>query len=527
MVAGGAAWTPVLRWAVHTALIAGGIVLFRAALIRKSYFAQVGALCALLPGFAVLRLPGGWSLAAAALAWVSAAQTGPVYVCAGAAFMTAFHPDAAPCYTSFCLCALLYRLLRSRPAAACAAACGICTLTGLQFQSYGFSACAAAGALAAVFLRPDRFLPEPPRAALPKHPARKELRQAARALAQAADMLDSKDTDPRRELAAVLDSAEEQVCRNCAKHRSCREYAEQNAVEFSGHAAEILTSGAAKEDLPPSFLDRCIHPDAFLTAVNDAVDAGRAGQRFRRRLAETRRAAMAQYSLMGGLLDRLCDQLYAPERPVNFAPEISVRAEGRGGSQLSGDRGAAFAGPGATYYVLLCDGMGTGAPAAKESAGAVGLLRRLLLSGADAEGALRALNGIYLLRDDGCFSTVDLLRINLTSGDAILYKWGASASYLKRNRGLRRLGGAGLPPGLDEDGSPEALHLNLDRGGVLVLLSDGLSDAQTQRRLEHCGSLRPEDVAGSVFVGREPAADDCTAVAVRLRRAGQREPVPV
>ena len=62
---------------------------------------------------------------------------------------------------------------------------------------------------------------------------------------------------------------------------------------------------------------------------------------------------------------------------------------------------------------------------------------------------------------------------------------------------------------------------------MLVLLSDGLSGKETAQRLEHCDSLDPRDVARSLFAGRAPGADDCTAVCVRLRRAVQREPVAI
>ena len=400
-------------------------------------------------------------------------------------------------------------------------------IVGARTRCFGFSACAAAGTALAMLLHPERILPQPPRAPLPRFPAQRELRQAALAMEQASAMLCEPKADPRRELEAILEAGEEQVCRNCAKYASCRGGQDPPfAAEFSQNAAHILSNGEVTvRDLP--MLSHCIHPDAFLTAVNDAMDDERAGRRIRRRLREARTAAQAQYALMGDLLRQLAERLYGQEHPVHFSPEIFAHGVGRSGSTVSGDRGAAFAGPGATYYVLLCDGMGAGEAAARESRQALELLRTMLLSGADARSALRALNGVYLLRDDGCFSTVDLLRINLTSGDAILYKWGAAASYLKRSRGLRLLGGAGLPPGLGPDEGAEQIHLNLDRGDVLVLLSDGLAGQETRRRLEHCRSLSPQDVARSLFAGRGPGADDCTAVAVRLKRIGQREPVSV
>ena len=518
------------RWLSNTAAVAADAGLFRAAQDRRNRAARVGAFCAMLLGLNTLHLAGGWNAAVPVLAWAVSGPAGLTYACAGSAALAAFSPAMAPCAAAFCLGAVVHRLLKARPAElSCAAVCLVYCLAGIRLQSLGFSVCAMAGSIAALLLRPERLLPAQSGVRLPEHPAQRELRQAAKALAQAAEMLTASEPDQDREIAAIFDEAGAQVCRNCAKFRTCwQENGAQLSEDLTRGARGAMARGAAViEDLPPRFLDRCVHAEAFLTAINDAMDDSRARLQRVRRLRETSTAVQAQYKLMEKLLQRLSERLYIPDAPVNYQPEISVQAAGRGGSAISGDRGAAFAGPEATYYVLLCDGMGTGSDAAAESLRAVGLLRRLLLCGMDAESALKALNGVYILRDNGCFSTVDLLRINLTSGDAILYKWGAAPSYLKRSRGLRLLGGTNLPPGLDRNGHMETIRLSLDHGGVLVLVTDGLGGKEAQKRLDSCGSLIPQDVAASLFAGRAALTDDCTAVAIRLRRAAVREPVPV
>ena len=519
----------VVCWLRDIAAAAGGIALFRAARDRENHAARVGVFCAVLLGLNAVAAAGGWNAAVAALAWALSCPAGLTYACAGSAALAAASPRMMSAAAAFCLAALVHRLCRSRPPElSCAAVCLVYCLAGIRLNSYGFSVCAMAGSLGALLLRPERLLSAPSRPRLPEHPAQRELRQAAKALTQAAEMLDVPAAGQQAEIAAIFDTASVQVCQNCARFHACWQEEPQPLIaDLIRSAGSVIARGTAlAEDLPDRLTDRCIHLDAFLTAVNDALDDTRVRQRRNSRLREVRAAAQSQYALMGEMLEKLAERLYAPASEINFRPEIFVQAAGRGGSAISGDRGAAFAGPDATYYVLLCDGMGTGSGAAGESRQAVDLLRRLLLCGMDAESALRALNGIYILRDNGCFSTVDLLRINLTSGDAILYKWGAAPSYLKRSRGLRHLGGASLPPGLDRNGGMAQIHLSLDHGGVLVLLSDGLGGKETKKRLESCGSLEPRDVAASLFVGRGQSTDDCTAVAVRLRRAAVREPVP-
>ncbi len=518
----------VLRWGIHVLASACGAWIFQRAIRQKSFSAQVAASSTILLGLAGIHLPGGANLAVIALAWIATAPQGLIYVCAGSALLAIVLPQAVHYAAIFCLSTLIYRRMRSKSkiirlfSAYC-----VYALAGLQLQSYSFPICAVLGGLLTLRVDPGHLLPLPTQEKLPEHPVQRELLQAAQALTQAAQMLDKADTDQKQEIAVIFDDAAAQVCQNCAKNNTCWQENTQALYEdLISCAGTTLARGCAvMEDFPPRFHAQCLHPEAFVTAVNDALDNARAHRRLKNRLEETRRAAGAQYQIMGSYLERLSEQLYAPKSPINYVPELSVQAAGRGGSNISGDRGAAFAGPDATYYVLLCDGMGTGSAAAKESMQAIALLRQLLLSGLDAGNALRSLNGVYVLRDNGCFSTVDLLRINLTSGDAILYKWGAAPSYLKRHRGLRYLGGATLPPGLGQNEEMEQIRLSLDQDSVLVLLSDGLGGKESRRRLESCESLHPQDVAKSLFVGRGKSSDDCTAVAIRLRHARSQEAV--
>ena len=148
--------------------------------------------------------------------------------------------------------------------------------------------------------------------------------------------------------------------------------------------------------------------------------------------------------------------------------------------------------------MLLCDGMGTGEPAAGLSADCVHLLGDLLRAGVAPLDALRILNGTYLLRGDGCFSTVDLLRIDLTSGGGGAAEVGRSAvvpalrGYGQKNWGqprFRRAGGGGRP-------HAGQYRLSLRGGEMLVLVSDGAGDAESA-------------VAG--FAGDSPRGACCAA----------------
>ena len=161
-------------------------------------------------------------------------------------------------------------------------------------------------------------------------------------------------------------------------------------------------------------------------------------------------------------------------------------------------------------------------PAAGLSADCVHLLGDLLRAGVAPLDALRILNGTYLLRGDGCFSTVDLLHIDLTSGEAELLKWGAAPSYLRCGDTVKKLGTASLPPGVGVGGdhAPERYRLSLRGGEMLVLVSDGAGDAESA--VAGFAGDSPRELAALLIAGL-PAEDDMTAVAVALAPRASRD----
>ncbi len=512
----------ILHWSIQAFLASGSVIAFQQAAEGKTA-ARLGIGLLLILGIHRISLPGG-SAAFFVLAWLCAAPQGLLPVCVLSSGLALLVPNTAAFAAVFPMAVCCSRLAKERPPLLrCALECCIFLLASYRLENLYFSLYGSVGALLAVFWSPEKLLPAPAQERKSISPVQRELTQAAQAMEQAASMLKMPDSDRKLELAIILENVSAQVCRSCAKNNNCPAAA-QMLQEDCGLLS--FDSEVDMQALPASFRTRCLHPEAFLTGINDALADSIARRRFTRRLHDARQASCEQYALMGSFLTHLSDRLYAPESVDNYTVELSVQATGRGGSTASGDRGAAFAGAGGNYYVLLCDGMGTGSAAAKESENASQLLRLLLLSGMEPVNALRSLNDVYLLRDNGCFSTVDLLCVDRTSGNATLYKWGAAPSLLKRARGARLLGGSTLPPGTGEESDMEILRFSLEHGSTLLLMSDGLSGKETLQRLEACKSLHPRDLTAAVFAGRQAPEDDCTAVAVRLRRTSNL-PVPI
>lgn len=149
------------------------------------------------------------------------------------------------------------------------------------------------------------------------------------------------------------------------------------------------------------------------------------------------------------------------------------------GGEVSGDACAWFKDDFGQLYLLLCDGMGSGKEARRESELAIDLLEKFLKAGFSPKSALKALDQAFSLRLEsaGGFSTVDLLVLDLFSGEGTLYKLGSAPSYLKQGGTIKALRGKGFPAGLE--GRPDIYPVRLDPGDCLVLLTDGIFEEES------------------------------------------------
>ena len=305
---------------------------------------------------------------------------------------------------------------------------------------------------------------------------------------------------------ALLLRTKERACGGCPNRKLCRDIA---------IPAELLTQSlwdTASLTIP------CKKPGRMLLELRRTQEQLRnlKGDRDRRR--EYREAVAQQYRFLGEFLQEQADQL--PRRGYIPRPRFSVEAEGRtlGRELANGDRILKFPGTECRYYILLCDGMGTGLGAAQEGQSAAGILRQMLTAGFPAEHALRSLNSLLVLRGRAGAVTVDLAEIRLDTGRVTLYKWGAAPSYLLRSCSAEKIGTAGPPPGLSVNETRETVErLSLRRGEALILFSDGVDAAAALRREGVSPQVPPGELAEILLEGTgEERLDDATAAVIRL-----------
>lgn len=147
----------------------------------------------------------------------------------------------------------------------------------------------------------------------------------------------------------------------------------------------------------------------------------------------------------------------------------------KSGRDTCGDSGGSVLLDEGRRLLLVSDGMGSGATAARESADAIALVGGLLEAGFKQETAIDVVNAALSLRgNEESFVTLDLCLVDLYSGVTEFIKTGASTSYIKRGSNVTAIKGSTLPVGLLYHVEKDVVIEHVMPGDMIILASDGL-----------------------------------------------------
>ena len=338
--------------------------------------------------------------------------------------------------------------------------------------------------------------------------AQVRLELAAGVLAQTQQLLIESPEIPVDEDALVTRAAE-RACGNCPHRKACKD------ARRIGLLPGLLLH---KPVLQPEELPiMCRKSGRFLAELHRSQEQLRSIRADRERQREYRAAVIQQYQFLSEFLHDLSDRLCRrTEQTQYYSARVAIYSNRP--EEENGDRCLRFPGTEGKYFVLLCDGMGTGLGAIQEARTAGTMLRRLLSAGFPAEYALRSINSLCALRDRAGAVTIDLAEIGLDNGKITLYKWGAAPSYLISSIGAERIGTASPPPGLSiTDCTESRERLSLRRGQLLIMVSDGIGEAAALRCcVENVGKTGGEVAVALLATGQMGGEDDATVVTISL-----------
>lgn len=168
-------------------------------------------------------------------------------------------------------------------------------------------------------------------------------------------------------------------------------------------------------------------------------------------------------------------------------------------------------------YVLLSDGMGTGNMAAAESHTVISMAKSLITAGVSIKTIIDMINLSLNLKGSGETSaSLDILCIDLFTGQCTITKAGAGVSLVLGKNGLSRYYADSLPLGIVKDVKAVECEVKLQSGDALIMMSDGVGVISGDIKNMYGYSCR--QIAQHINTMND-TADDKTVVVLKLKLA--------
>lgn len=249
----------------------------------------------------------------------------------------------------------------------------------------------------------------------------------------------------------------------------------------------------------------------------------------------------ADKKILAGRLSAICGgkMSYRDSRQgglMRFCPDFAYETEfgckqlAKGNQAVSGDNIINFAVGSGKYYVIICDGMGSGRDAGKESRITGRLLEEFLRDGFTASTAVELVNSSLAMgMDKECFSSVDLLSLDLMTGVADFYKIGGCRSFIKRGNSVETVFSPSIPVGILPDIHLSRITKRLENDDVVIMMSDGAEGSGfgflSSERIKKLASderdvneIAESVINSAVVKGCSKIRDDMTVAVIRIKR---------
>ncbi len=199
------------------------------------------------------------------------------------------------------------------------------------------------------------------------------------------------------------------------------------------------------------------------------------------------------------------------------------------GETVCGDAYEYFGDDEGKLHVVLSDGMGSGGRAAVDGAMTAGLTARMLRAGFGMNSIVKILNSALMVgTDDETAATLDVLALDLFSGDVCMTKAGACSTLLISRGRVSRLHTDSLPIGILQDSLYEQIDERLADGDIVLMMSDGAAPDGDEWLIDWFEQETPPDemdVLAQLVVDRALCrqehghSDDITVLAIRMDKA--------
>ena len=172
-------------------------------------------------------------------------------------------------------------------------------------------------------------------------------------------------------------------------------------------------------------------------------------------------------------------QIYSSED--KYVLQVGSSKVTKDGSNVSGDCSLQIKLADGKYLLAISDGMGTGEKARECSKITLKLLKQILSAGFNNEETIRLLNTkMNLINKKEMYSTLDASILDLYAGNVNILKNGASNTYIKNKKTIRKIESKNMPIGIIDDIELQEEKIPVSDGDIIVMCSDGVLDTKDE-----------------------------------------------
>ncbi len=551
---------PLLLLCAETFIAGGAYYLFTFAGERtdKAHFAELIILGGILNGISGVILPYiNVNIAVFAVIFISMSLCyacelpQAVLACAGLGFvMNMQSPEAVMLAGAFAVSAVLSSMLSGmgRFGTAVGFLCGITVSALYRGSLTGFSAIDLFMPLAVFVLLPDmvhfkiagyidsRLESEYDEQTVSTRIAT-QLKTVAKAVCDLADgvtLLSEKDRDDAK-MREMFDTVSSRVCRGCSLEANCWRKDSRKTYNNMYELWRTMEEDGYCDysNMPLAFRQVCMRSESFLSEFKHAYELYKQNALHYGEALCGRDIMARQYSEISNVINMLSCEVETgccTKEPAeaHWRAAVTVCQEPKQGQAACGDTILHFQRDN-KYFVILCDGMGSGAAAMSESRLTARLFSEFLKAGFEKETAVNMINSALALKaDQESFSTVDLLEIDLETGVCEFLKIGSAQSFLKTKSNIEVISSKALPVGILENIEVAGEQRELKPGDMILMVSDGVGEAGSGvlkndwiKKLLMMENRSDEELSRLILAGakaRMKFSDDMTCAVIRIKK---------
>lgn len=215
---------------------------------------------------------------------------------------------------------------------------------------------------------------------------------------------------------------------------------------------------------------------------------------------------------------------YIITNKINFKVTFDEAAMPKNNFMISGDNILAKNYDNGFFKAAIADGMGSGLSAFELSKETINLVDNISKSDILPSTSISILNTFYALNDHyDAYSTLDYLSIDLRNGTGIIYKMGATTTFVVKQHETFPIYNKNLPFGIDKLITTE--EITFEDNDLVIMISDGITEHIDEAKLmNYLNEIKEKKVQQIVYdiiqkvynENNHTIKDDMSVVAIRI-----------